>query len=70
MNKSPFNWVTVLSLSSALCAVIVVITNATTQSQFSGVFALLSLLFALMAAPMAFTKATQCATVKTTDNKR
>jgi hypothetical protein len=70
MNKSPFNWVTVLSLGSAFCALIVVLSNATaTHPQFSGVFAIASLLLALIAAPLSFKKASQYIVVKTTDDK-
>jgi len=71
MNKPSFNWVTSLSLGSAFCALIVVLNNATTANpQLSGVFAIASLLLALIAAPLSFKKASQYAVVKTTDAQR
>jgi hypothetical protein len=71
MNKSSFNWVTVLSLGSAFCALIVVLNNATTtHPQLSGVFAITSLLLALIATPLSFKKANQYVAIKTIDNKK
>ena len=71
MNKSSFNWVTMLSLGSAFCALIVVLSNTTaTHPQLSGMFAVASLLLALVAAPLSFKKAKQYAVIKTTDNQQ
>lgn len=58
MDKNQSNWGRTLSLGSVLCAFIVIIANATGNDQVSGIFAISSLLFALMAAPLAFTKNT------------
>ncbi len=70
MNKSSFNWVTVLSLGSAFCALIVVLSNATTHPQFSGIFAIASLLLALIAAPLSLKKAEQYVVIKTMDDQQ
>ena len=55
MDKNHANWVSILSLGSVLCALIVIIANATNNDQISGLFAIGSVLLALAAAPLAFT---------------
>lgn len=69
MNNSSRNWVTILSLGSAFCALLVMIANVNALPQFAGILALTSVLLAVIAAPMSFKKSTQYVRVRTRDDR-